>query len=112
VRSGDLIGTLEQDLLNVVPSECFTATSVFRVLAGAGCLISPPVCGKVTIYIRYTDGSETTVTRQFTSEDPPWVEIDLKPYVEMGKTVKGIKIELNRVNPSIGVVLDACSCSI
>jgi hypothetical protein len=107
-----LTGTLEQDFANPIPYECFVDASVFKIYISAGFLISPPIGGKVTIRIKYTDDTATVINWQRTADNPGWNEIDLKSYLELGKTVKGIKLDLNAQDPRIGVDVDGCTCNV
>jgi hypothetical protein len=84
--------SIEQNLLNNVPSECLKPTSIFLLwfLGFYGC-----VAGTVLrVYIKYTDATQTIVEHTTTPDESGfWIEINLKPYVEAGKTVNSIKIE-------------------
>jgi hypothetical protein len=107
-----LTGSLEQDFANTIPYECFGPTSVFKLYVAAGLQISPPVGGRVTIRIRYTDDTETIIEWERTAGNPGWNEIDLKSYIELGKTVKGLTLDLNAQNTKNAVEVDGCTCNV
>ena len=78
---------IEQDFANEVPASCIIDTSTFQIL------IRCALAGfSLWIYLVYTDASETEVIYT-TTEDLKWETLNLKPYVEAGKTLKGIRLE-------------------
>lgn len=90
------IGTVVQTLTTPVPTVCITATSTFRIYIWSDYEISPPRGGRFTAKINYTDATSTTVEREITKgEAEMWVEWDLKPYLEAGKTIESIEIKLD-----------------
>lgn len=110
----DQSGTISQNLLNVVPVKCFGADSIFQLYWSGEVSVSPPGASKIQIVIGYTDGTETTIDLDFPAgeEDPdkPWYyKVDLKPYLETGKTVKSITVTLIGYAATLPYV-DAISC--
>jgi hypothetical protein len=84
------IPTIKQDL--TVPQECISIFSLWFRGSYTGCTGGKPCWMRV--YIEYTDDTQTII-EHFTTpeEDDIWVEINLKPYVEAGKTIKSVKLE-------------------
>lgn len=117
--SGTVTGTLQQLFATPIPVACFTDSSVFEIRTnwqGAGC----PPSGLVVwqIEILYTDDTSTIVD---ISGDPSctWAVHDLKAVLEVGKTVKGIKITATIQGwnsdlgiPNVEVYVDAGTCTI
>jgi len=101
--------TISQTFPKTIPYACFVATSVFRIYIQGGWSPSPTLNDGADIYIVYTDNSETHVHYEVTAGFT-WQEVNLKPYLEAGKTVKGIRVESYVVKNCCDV--DACSCSI
>jgi hypothetical protein len=98
--------SISQDLVTACPVSCFGASSVFELYV----MGNYSVCGGgnvVNIIITYTDDSTTQVDYAVTS-DVNWEHVDLKPYLEVGKTVKSIKIAFNQDFGFCGV--DAVRC--
>jgi len=87
---------LSQDLANPVPQACLTVSSVVSLWYKG----SYDECAELGTIVRarivYTDDPETVVEHETTlAEHGIWVEIDLKPYVQSGKTVKRLRIEVD-----------------
>jgi hypothetical protein len=101
-----VFGGVAQTFLESIPSTCFKDTSVFEVHLRGNREFSPPKGSKANIYIVYTDDSETQITWE-ASGAFVWEAVDLKNYVEAGKTVKGIRIY--PVVTGFYVRLDGCS---
>ena len=76
----------EQDFANEVPASCIKETSIFQILIR--CSLAG---GKLWIYLVYTDASETEVIYT-TTQDLIWETLNLKPYIEAEKTLKGIRL--------------------
>jgi len=58
------------------------------------CPYSPPAGSQTRITIYYSDGTTTEVIHETSYEyDHVWEEIDLRPYLESGKTITKIRIE-------------------
>jgi hypothetical protein len=107
-------GSISQNLLNPVPVACLGVGSVFQLYWSGETQISPPGASKIKIVIGYTDGTDTTINLDFPAgeEDPdkPWYcKVDLKPYLETGKTVKSITVTLTGYAATLPYV-DAISC--
>lgn len=83
---------LEQTLQSPVPQGSVTSFDFWY----AGAYYPCPAQGTIIrARIKYTDLTETVVSHETTqSEDKTWIKIDLKPSVESGKTISGIKIEI------------------
>jgi hypothetical protein len=91
---------------------CFVASSVFQVHVIGDYSVSPPGGGKATIDINYTDSTKTTISWEATSATAgKWQTIDLKSYLEAGKTVQSIKITLT-TGVSNYADLDSCTLQI
>lgn len=104
-------GTIEQTLLNPVPTECFVGSSIFSVHVLGG----PPSCpfrgGNITVHIGYSDGTTTDVYWEATvANADTWVEVDLKPYLAAGKTVTKITIDLATPYHIFYVFVDGVTC--
>jgi len=86
-------GSISQTLTTPVPTACITETSTFKLWIHSRYGWSPPGGGLFTAIITYTDGSQTTVNREITvDETNVWIEWDLKPFLEAGKTIQSIQI--------------------
>lgn len=110
-------GGLSQDFASPIPVECFTDSSVFKVQTKWGTDYCNPVPPEVwQLEILYTDGTSTLVDL---SGDPQgvWVSHELKPVLEPGKKVKGIRFTgiVDRCGgPGCGcteVMVDNCTCT-
>lgn len=84
--------TMTQNFANPIPVACFVTASIFRIYVQGGTGVSPPEDDGVDVYIIYTDLTETHVHFEVTASFT-WQVLNLKPYLEAGKTVKGIRIE-------------------
>ena len=82
--------SIAQDFKKPVPSECLTDTSTFQLALKSFTDFSPPNGGWVDIYLVYTDSTETHIHIENVAT---YTVYDLKPYVEEGKTLKGIRLE-------------------
>lgn len=107
-------GTLEQEFATPIPVACFGDTSVFKVYTYLGYLcVYEVLVWKIEII--YTDD---TMTELDISGDPrsSWVEHDLIPILEAGKTIKGIRITGNIRSGVVGatcfVCVDGCTLTI
>ena len=99
-------GSISQTLTTLVPTACITATSTFKLWIRADYSFSPPGGGLFTAIITYTDATQTTVNRETTEEETgAWIEWDLKPYLEVGKTIQSIQITMTN-NPTTCAVDD------
>jgi hypothetical protein len=79
--------TLEQILITPVPVSCITGASTFSVTyadMGVPCIIATE-----TIRILYTDGTYTDVALP-TPLEGSWETVDLRPYLQSGKTIRGV----------------------
>ena len=86
---------VEQTLGKNVPQSCLTGASVFKFWFAGGYRSCGLIGTIARAYIEYTDGSKTEVSHEtIENEDMIWIEIDLKSYVEVGKTINGIRIEI------------------
>jgi len=103
---GDPDSSISQDLLNLVPKACLTDSSIFNVAL----LGTYNECGhfgnQAIIRITYSDDTYTDVNWE--APNSGWNVLDLKGYVEAGKTVKNIKISFKDDWGYMEV--DACSC--
>jgi len=114
-----ITGSLRQDFASPIPVECFTELSDFAVETKWGtdfpCNPVDPAVWQVEVL--YTDDTSTIVDLR---GDPlgVWAYNDLKPVLEPGKTVKGIKFSgtVDRCGgPGCGlteVMVNNCSCMI
>jgi hypothetical protein len=82
--------SIAQNFKELVSSECLTDTSTFQVALKSYTDFSPPIGGWVDIYLVYTNGTETHI---HVEDVATYTVYDLKPYVESGKTLKGIRLE-------------------
>jgi hypothetical protein len=103
---GEPTTSIAQDFKNQIPFECLTVTSVFQVALMGRPGFSPPVGGWVDIYLVYTDATETYI---HIHGPVTWSVYDLKPYVESGKTLKGIRFELVPIGTSFWIDIDGVS---
>jgi hypothetical protein len=99
-------GVISQNLANEVPVACFGESSIFQIACWGERRPSPPQGAVITIDIIYSDGSETTVQWE-APENEVWAVVNLKPYLEAGKKVKGIRIT---TDPNKFCGVDAISC--
>lgn len=104
-------GWIAQDLENPVPAECLTDSSVLGFYAGNDTVYY----FSLTFYFRatliYDDESTTVVDFEWNTipdQQTPYEYVDLKPYVEAGKTLVAIKIE--RLASQEDVWIDDVSC--
>jgi len=114
-----ITGSLGQDFLSPIIVECFTELSEFAVETkwGTDFPCNPVNPALWQLEVLYTDDTSTIVDLR---GDPrgEWVHHDLKPVLEPGKTVKGVKFygTVDRCGgPGCGlteVMVDDCSCKI
>ena len=97
---------LNQTFASPIPYDCWDEDSVFQLYIKGDISFSPTYYDGVDIYILYDDTSETLVSARV-SEYMVWTLINLKSYVEVGKTVVGIRIV--SVVPMNSVWVDACT---
>ena len=101
--------TISQTFANPIPVACFAVSSIFRIYLQGGYFLSPAHSDGADIYIVYTDLTETHIHYEVTA-DFTWEQVNLKPYLEAGKTVKGIRIQSYVVGNNCDV--DGCSLQI
>lgn len=102
-------GTIEQVLAEEVPVE---SVSKFEIHVLGGYDYSPPSGGKVTVEIVYTDDTTTSVSWEATNENKnTWQTLDLKTYLESGKTIKKLIIKINHDSVTYAMV-DGCTCTV
>jgi len=111
-------GTLQQDFANSIPYGCFVATSIFQVKTKWDTDRCHPVSPAVwKVEVLYTDGTSTSLDLSGDARGT-WVTHNLKPILEAGKTVKGIKFTatVDRCGgPDIGlteVAIDGCTLTL
>ena len=111
-------GSLQQLFPSPIPVECFRDTSVFSVETKWGSDLCNPVPPEVwQVEVLYMDGTSTVVDL---TGDPQgvWVSHDLKPVLEPGKKIRGIRFTavVDRCGgPACGlteVMVDNCTCKI
>jgi hypothetical protein len=104
-------GWISQDLADPVPSEQLVGTSVFGFYAGNDAVYYFSLTFYFRVTLTYTDDSTTTVDFEWNTipdQQFPYQYVNLKPYVEAGKTLKSIKIE--RLASQEDVWIDDVTC--
>lgn len=100
-------GSVEQFLIEPVPVSCMGEGTEFTMWIRGMYGFCPTGGSIFAVEIFYTDDTSTYIERETTEpEDQIWVQWDLKPYLEPGKTVESIYIALNGANNTIPCVDD------
>jgi len=82
---------LSQTFVSPISYGCWNGGSIFQLYIKGNTSFSPTYYDGVDIHILYDDASETLVDARV-SDPYVWKLINLKSYVEVGKTVVGIRI--------------------
>lgn len=106
-------GWIAQDLANPVLAECLTDSSVLGFYAGNDTVYYFSLTFYFRATLTYDDESTTVVDFEWNTipdQQTPYEFVNLKPYVEAGKTLKSIKIE--RLASQEDTWIDDVSCNV